>query len=182
LKSHAADDRRQQKNDPGTIDDARGRALEIARDAHGRARDAQDRVREAQERAVELARQRAYEAQERARKAAEAMPPGLLVRLLSSIIGIPLLVGLVFAEGLPPYTALPFTFAVAVCAVMGGYEFFRGARCAAFLPTDALAFVAIGCCNWRLGLHAQPAHEFLPAILALLVIATLVGRDSAPRQ
>jgi len=158
------------------FDDARGRALEIARDAQGRARDAQDRVREAQEWAVELARQRAYEAQERARKATEAMPPGLLVRLLSSVVGIPLLVGLVFAEGLPPYTALPFTFAVAICAVMGGYEFFRGARLRGFQPTDALAFVAIGLLQlaaW--GYTRNLLTNFLPALLALLVIATLIA-------
>jgi hypothetical protein len=55
-----------------------------------------------------------------------------------------LLVALVFAEGLPPFTALPFTFAVAACATLAGWEFFRGARLRGFQPSDGLAFIAIG--------------------------------------
>jgi hypothetical protein len=98
-------------------------AQELAQEAQEKAieaaRDAQEILRDAQEKALELARERANEARERARRAAEAMPPGLLVRLASSVVGIPLLLLVVFAEGTPDYAALPFTGAVAVCALLG---------------------------------------------------------------
>lgn len=139
------------------------------------ARDAQEIWKETQERALELARERAHEAQERARKASEAMPPALLVRLASSIIGIPLLVALVFAEGAPGVAALPFTGAVAVCALIGGLEFFRGLRLRGFRPTDGFAYVAIGLLQlaaWSVSRGHLTA--FLPGILAVLVIATLI--------
>jgi phosphatidate cytidylyltransferase len=156
--------------------EARQRALDLAQNAQDFARDTQEWAREAQERGVELARQRAAEAQERARRAAEAMPPGLLVRLLSAVVGLPLVVALVFAEGVPPYTALPFTFAVAICATLGGYEFFRGARLRGFQPLDALAFPAIGLFQLAAWSFTRDlSTKFLPGLLALLVIATLVS-------
>ncbi len=159
----------------GSLNEARQRAVDLARDAQGRARDAQEWARDAQEWAVELARERAREAQERAKRAAEAMPPGLLVRLLSSLLGLPLLVLLVFAEGVPPYTALPFTFAVAVCATAGGWEYFRALRLRGFQPTEGLAFLAIALLQlaaW--GFTRDLLVAFLPALLALLTIATLI--------
>src|SRR6476620_3327518 len=105
------------------IHKAQEMAHEKAREAQEKAQetlmDAQKMFHEAQERAVQLARERAHEAQERARQAAETMPPGLLVRLLSSIIGIPLLLALVFAQGSEDLPAWPFTVAVAICASVG---------------------------------------------------------------
>ncbi len=150
------------------LNEARQRARDLAREMP-------ERTREAQQRIVEQARERAHEAQEAARRAAEAMPPGLLVRLLSSFVGLPLLLLLVFAEGLPPYTALPFTFAVAICATVGGWEFFRGARLRGFQPTDALAFVAIALLQFAAwGYTRDLLTQFLPALLALLTIVTLI--------
>nr|CAA9279694.1 Phosphatidate cytidylyltransferase [uncultured Armatimonadetes bacterium] len=162
----------QRHNGPSLQDqfnDARQRAVDIASEV-------QERAREAQERAVELARERAREAQERARRAAEQLPPGLLVRLLSSLVGIPLLLLLVFAEGIAPYTALPFTFAVAICACVGGWEYFNAARLRGFQPTDGLAFVAIALLQFAAwGFTRALLTEFLPALLALLTIATLIA-------
>jgi phosphatidate cytidylyltransferase len=152
-----------------SLHEARRLAVDLARET-------QDRAREAQERAAHLARELAREAQERARARAEAMPPGLLVRLFSSLLGLPLLVLLVFAEGIPPYTALPFTFAVAVCATVGGWEYFRASRLRGFQATEPLAYFAIALLQlaaW--GYTRNLLTEFLPALLALLVIATLIA-------
>jgi phosphatidate cytidylyltransferase len=158
-----------------TLNEARQRAVGRAREAQEFAVEVAQAAREAQERAALLARQRAYEAQERARRAAEAMPPGLLVRLLSSLLGIPLLVLLVFAEGPPTLAALTFTFAVAICATVGGWEYFRALRLRGFQPTEGLAFVAIALLQlaaW--GFTRNLMVPFLPALLAVLVIATLI--------
>ena len=154
-----------------SLNEARDRALELAREG---AREAQERVRYA-----------AGEAQERARKAAEAMPPGLLVRFSSALLGLPLLFLLVFAEGKPPYTALPFTFAVAICATVGGWEYFRAIRWRGFQATEAVAFFAIALLQlaaW--GFTRNLLHDFLPALLALLTITALIlevmRRDREP--
>jgi phosphatidate cytidylyltransferase len=154
---------------------ARERATGIARDTQERVRETQERVREAQEKAVELARDRALEAQERARRAAETMPPGLLVRLLSSIVGIPLLLILVFAQGSPKYPALLFTFAVSICAVVGALEYFRGLRLRGFQPNEPLALIAIIMLQFAAwNITRNKVTEFLPALIALLVIGTLI--------
>ncbi|MBC8104514.1 MAG: phosphatidate cytidylyltransferase [Cytophagales bacterium] len=155
--------------------EARQRAGGLARDTQGRMRETQERVREAQERAVDLARARALEAQELARRATETMPPGLLVRLLSSLIGIPLLLLLVFAEGSPRFPALPFTFAVSVCAMVGALEYFRGLRLRGFQPNEALALIAITLLQfaaWNVSRNRVTA--FLPALIAVLVVGTLI--------
>ena len=157
------------------IADARQRASEIARETQERVRETQERVREAQERAVDLARARALASQELGRKAAEAMPPGLLVRLVSSVIGIPLLLFLVFAEGSSQYRALLFTFAVSICAVVGALEYFRGLRLRGFQPNEALALIAIILLQFAAwNISRTKVAGFLPALLALLVIGTLM--------
>ena len=169
---------------------------EIARDMEGRAREAQGKVvevardaqtqlREAQERALDLARARANEAQERARRASEAMPPGLLVRITSSMLGIPLLVFLVFAEGSPQFPAFAFTVAVAICAVVGGWEYFRGLRLRGFRPSEGPAFVAIALLQFAAwSVSRGRLTDFLPVLIAFLVIGTLIHqvlrRDPEP--
>lgn len=162
------------ENEPSheSLSDAAHRAVERARE---RAREAQERWREAQERAVDLARERAHEAQERARRASEAMPPGLLVRLASSVVGLPLLLFLVFVKGAERYPALPFTGAVAACALLGGWEFLRAARLRGFNSTDGLAFFAIALLQlaaW--GFTRDLLRESLPALLALTTITALI--------
>lgn len=176
------------------MNEAGQRAQKMARDAQGniqaswqaglqntqdKMRDAQDRARDAQERALSLARQRAQEAQEAAQRANEAMPPGLLMRLIVSIAGIPILLLFVFAEGLPQYPALPFAGAVAICAVRGGWEFFTGLRLRGFVPSEGAAFVAIALLQlaaW--GVSRGLLTAFLPVLLAVLVIATLIHQIS----
>jgi len=154
---------------------AQEKAKEAQEKAIEAARDAQEILRDAQEKALELARERAHEARERARRATEAMPPGLLVRLGSSVIGIPLLLLLVFAEGAPDYAALPFTGAVAICALLGGYEYFKGLRLRGFRPTEGLAYVAIVLFQFAAWTVSRGRFtSLLPALLALLVIATLI--------
>lgn len=165
-----------------TLGEAAHRAMEQVVE---RAREAHERWREAQERAVDLARERAHEAQERARRASETMPPGLLVRLASSVVGLPLLIALVFAEGMPRYPALPFTGAVAACALVGGWEFLRAARLRGFNSTDGLAFCAIGLLQFAAwGFTRDLLREFLPALMALLTITALINevlrRDREP--
>lgn len=163
---------------PEPLEEARQRATQMAQDA-------QELVREAQERALELGRERVREAHERARRAAETMPPGLVVRIASSLVGIPLLLLLVFAEGPPRYSALPFTGAVAICASVGAWEYFRMLRLRGFRPSESLAFSAIV----LLQLAAWSVSRgyligFLPGLLAILVIATLIHqvmrRDPEP--
>ena len=176
------------------VSDAHARARDLAREAQEnwqaswqagisttqeRMREAQERAREAQERALTLARLRAQEAQDAARRASEAMPPGLLMRVTTSMLGIPLLLLLVFAEGLPEYPALPFVGAVAVCAVMGGWEYFRGLRLRGFRPSEGAAFMAIALLQlaaW--GVSRGLLTGFLPALLAVLVFATLIHQIS----
>lgn len=148
-----------------SLNEARHRAGEAAREAQEKAR-----------RATDAARERAREAQEVAIRAAESMPPGLLVRLLSALLGLPLLVLLVFAQGTAPYTALPFTFAVAICAVVGGWEYFRAVRWRGFHASEALAYVAIALLQFAAwGYTRDIMDQFLPALLALLTIAALIS-------
>jgi phosphatidate cytidylyltransferase len=175
--------------DPGQIGEqiqgAAHRAADLGREAQERAQQIARDAREAQERALALARERAYEARERARERAEAMPPGLLVRLASSVIGIPLLLILVFAEGPPRAAALPFTGAVAICAVVGAYEYFRGLRLRGFSPSEGPAYIAIALLQFAAwSVSRGQVDTFLPALLAILVIATLIHqilrRDPEP--
>lgn len=152
--------------------EAAQRAVDLGREAQERAHQI---TREAQDRALALARERANEARERAREAAQAMPPGLLVRLASSFLGIPLLIILVFAEGPVNAAALPFTVACAICAVIGGFEYFRGVRLRGFQPSEGPAFIAIPLLQfaaWSVSRYQVSA--FLPALIAILVIATLI--------
>ena len=140
---------------------------EITREAQERTKEAQERLRETQE--------RAHEAQELARKVAETMPPGLAVRLLSSLAGIPLLLLLVFAEGPPYLAALPFTFAVAATVTVGVWEFFRALRLHGYQPVEAPAFLAVILLQFAAwSVSRGRLTEFLPALLAVLVIGTLV--------
>lgn len=165
-----------------SFQEARQRATDFGRETQERASQI---FREAQERALELARQRAQEAQDRARRAADAMPPGLLVRLTSSMLGIPLLFVLVFAEGPQRVAALPFTCAVAICALVGGWELFRGLKLRGFRPSEGPAFTAIFLLEFAAwSVSRFQADKLLPALIALLVIGTLIHqvmrRDPEP--
>ena len=158
------------------------RAQEIA---HERAKDAQDLWREAQEHALALARARAHEARERARYAAELMPPGLLVRLVSSIVGIPFCLVVAFAGKTAEWRGVAFAGAITLSALLGGYEFFRGVRLRGFRPTDTLGMIAIAVMQlaaWVISKGQFPS--LMPALFAALVIGTLIHqvlrRDPEP--
>lgn len=150
------------------LDEARDRAKEAADEAR-------ERVRESQERAVQVAREAAHEAQERARAVSEAMPPGLFMRLVSSFIGIPLLLVLVFFEIDPRYPAVLFTMALAVVALLGAGEYFRALRLRHFRPSEAGGFLAVAFLQFAAWSVSQGRlTEFLPLFLAVMVIGTLV--------
>jgi len=174
--SHRFDSAREQARQ--RLDEARERARVAAQEA-------QERVRESQERAVAVAREAASDAQERARAISEAMPPGLWVRLVSSFIGIPLLLVLVFFEVDPSRTGILFTGALALVAMLGAGEFFRALRLRHFRPSSAGGFaavLAIQLTAW--GSSNRQIDDLLPLFLAVMVIGTLihqvVRRESEP--
>jgi phosphatidate cytidylyltransferase len=158
------------------------RAQEIAQE---RAKETQELFREAQEQALELARAHAHEARERMRLAAETMPPGLLVRLLSSFVGIPFSLAVSFADIGSAVRGVPFASAIILSALLGGWEFFRGVRLRGFRPTWILGIIAIGMMQvaaWAISVNLYPS--VLPAVFATLVILTLIyqifRRDPEP--
>lgn len=165
---------------PKPFDDAREQARQRLDETRDRARvaaeEARERVREANDRAVILAREAAHEAQERARQIAETMPPGLLNRLGSSLIAIPLLLALVFIEVSPEYPGVLFTFGLAIVALLGASEYFRALRLRHFRPAEAPGFLAVAVLQfaaWNVSRGKLTA--FLPLILAVVVMATLIG-------
>lgn len=152
--------------------DAQERGRQLAEE---RLKEAQDRIREAQEAAAQLARQRAEEAQELARRASETMPRGMFVRLLSFVFGIPLLPLLVFAYGTGHYAGLPFTFATAVCATIGLFEYFRGLRYRGYAPIDIPAYVAVILLQFAAwNVSRGELINFIPVILAVSTIGTTI--------
>ena len=172
-------------NGKNPLEEIQDRARDAQREAQKQLVDAQERIQEAQERASEMARLRAREAQELGRKVAETMPSGLLVRLISSVVGIPILLLLVFAGGPDGFDAWPFTVGVAICAVSGTYEYFRALRLRGFEPIQWPAYIAVVLLQfaaWKVSRGQLIA--FLPALLAVLVIGTLIfavfGKNKEP--
>ena len=158
------------------------RAQEIA---HERAKEAQDLFRETQEHALASARQRAHDAREAARHAAELMPPGLLVRLVSSFVGIPFSLLVAFAGKSPEWRGVAFAGAITLSALLGGYEFFRNVRLRGFRPTEPLGLIAIvGMQVAAWGVSRGQFPSLMPALFAALVIGTLIHqvmrRDPEP--
>ena len=150
------------------FDDAKKRAMDAAEDAR-------IRVREVQDIALSTAREAARDAQERARVVADAMPAGLAVRLLSSLIGIPLLLGLVFFEVSPRLPGLLFVFALGCVSVLGTREFFRALQMRQFRPTTGLAYIAVFVLQlaaWSVS--RATLQQLLPGLLVVLLIGTLI--------
>jgi phosphatidate cytidylyltransferase len=163
----------------GPLDEARERLRDATRErlqeAQERLAETQELAREAQERAVLQAREAAAAAQERARLLAEAMPPGLLPRLASSFVGIAILLSFVFIEVSPRLPGLLFTFAMSIIALIGAGEYFRGVRLRGFRPSEALAFFAVVVLQFAAwNVSRGQLLAVLPALLAVLAIATLV--------
>ena len=150
-------------------------AQERLKEAQERFKETNDRLIEARTQAIELARQRAAEAQELTRKASEAMPPGLLVRLLSAFLGIPLILGLVFWVAPAPYNALPFAVGIALCAVIGAGEYFRSAHAYGYQPSEGVAYLAIAALQLAAWNYSRQKVElFLPPLMTVFVITTMI--------
>jgi phosphatidate cytidylyltransferase len=145
---------------------------ERLKEAHEQLRETTDRLREAQEQTVKIARERTAAALEIANT---RMPPGLFWRLVSAIFGIPLVLFLVFWEGVPPYTALPFAGGIAICAVIGAGEYFRALRAHGYHPSEWVAFLAIATLQFAAwGVSRDTVTQLLPALFALLVLVTMM--------
>ncbi|MHB1459154.1 MAG: phosphatidate cytidylyltransferase [Armatimonadota bacterium] len=93
----------------------------------------------------------------------------MFLRLLSGIIGIPLLVLLVFTVD-----GIPFTLGIATISVIGLYEFYQGIRKTGANPQEwaglASAFFFLFSAMQRF----QFGRFSVPGVLTLFVIATLV--------
>ncbi|MFM7323069.1 MAG: phosphatidate cytidylyltransferase [Armatimonadota bacterium] len=170
---------------PRNFDEARQRLEEARERARVAAHEAHDRVREAQDRAVGIAREAASEAQERARAVTDAMPPGLVVRLVSSFVGIPLLLVLVFFEVDARLPGILFASALALVALLGAGEYFRALRLRHFRPSSVVGYLAIAILQIAaFGSGQGILSELLPMFLAVMVITTLVHqvvrRESEP--
>lgn len=139
------------------------------------AHEAQERVREAQERAAVIAREAAHEAQERARSISATMPPGLPMRLLSALLGIPLLFGLLFVEVSPQLPGILFTFGLAIVALMGAGEYYRALKHRGFRPTEWVAYVAVAVLQFAAwNVSRGKLLAFLPVMLVVMTVATLI--------
>jgi hypothetical protein len=68
----------------------------------------------------------------------------LTARALSAVVGLPILFFFSFVGGPPEVAGLPFACGVAVCALIGGFEFFRAARKRGYRPSEAM-FVCFFC-------------------------------------
>ena len=130
---------------------------------------------DAQRRAREAYRETAAVVEERRKAVEEAMPPGLLTRVLSSMVGIPLLLVLMFVEVSPTLPGVVFTAGVGVIALLCAGEYFRGLRSRGFRPSDAVAYVGVVILQfaaWRVSRGEVGA--LLPVMLVALTIATLI--------
>ncbi|MGC4045757.1 MAG: phosphatidate cytidylyltransferase [Armatimonas sp.] len=166
---------------PQRLKDLQETARERAKVAQERLKELQERVqpleeaaRDARARASEAAREYSAVFEERRKAAEEAMPPGLLTRVLSSLVGIPLLLALMFVEVNPNLPGVVFTGGVAVIALLCAGEYFRALR-ARFQPNASVAYVAVVILQfaaWNVS-RGQVA-QLLPILLVVLTIATLV--------
>ena len=99
----------------------------------------------------------------------------LLQRLFSTLIGVPLLVFLIFAEATPRYPAIIYVGAGIFFSVIAALEFFLAARRCGFEPNIPLACAAVALLQLY-GWHTAPdgLPLLLTALFALLLIAALM--------
>ena len=148
------------------------------REAQERLRLAQEQIRVAQEHTAATAREAAHEAQELAKAMRDAMPPGLLTRLLSAFVGIPLILALIFVEVWPErFPGLVFTLAVALIALISGSEYFRALKHRGFRPNEQLAYIAVVVLQFAAwNVSRGKLLAFLPVMLVVLIITTLINQ------
>lgn len=150
-------------------------ARERARVAQERLKELEESTREARLRAVETTREYASVFEERRKAAEEAMPPGLITRVASSLVGIPLLLSLMFVEISPKLPGVVFTGGVAIIALLCAGEYFRGLRSRGFRPNAIVAYVAVVILQFAAwGVSRGQVGHLLPILLVVLTIATLV--------
>ncbi|GAB4457543.1 MAG: phosphatidate cytidylyltransferase [Armatimonadaceae bacterium] len=105
----------------------------------------------------------------------ERQPTNLTGRLVSTAVGIPIILFFVFVEGPPGLTLLPMTVGVAGCALIGAWEYFHATRQRGFQPSDRLAFLAIiflQVAVWLSSIGRTPV--FLPVLAGLLALSVVV--------
>lgn len=101
-------------------------------------------------------------------------PTNLMVRLGSAMVGLPLLILLVFAEGPPVIAGLLFTIGIACLAVFALHEFFRALRLRGYEPSERLGYgavILIQLAVWTVS--RGKGGDMIPALLAFFVIFAL---------
>jgi phosphatidate cytidylyltransferase len=150
-------------------------AHERARLAQERARELEEAAREARTRALETTREAAAVLEERRKAVEEAMPPGLVTRIASSLVGIPLLLSLMFVEVTPRLPGVVFTAGVAIIALLCAGEYFRGLRSRGFRPNAVVGYVAVVILQFAAwNVSRGQLGQLLPILLVVLTIATLI--------
>lgn len=103
----------------------------------------------------------------------------MLLRIVSGVIGIPLLVLLVFIK-----QGLPFILGVGLISVIGLNEFYRGVRKTGARPQEWLGLASALLFLFAARQGFKSVGFELPAVLTLLVLASLtvelIRRDRAP--
>jgi len=109
----------------------------------------------------------------------------LTVRLLSAAIGIPIILLFVCWDWHKQSASLPMTCAVAVCALIGAWEYFRAIRLRGYCPSEYLAYAVIILLQfvaWYLTL-AWSLLPLLPLLCCLLgAIALHLGLRDTPHR
>lgn len=101
-------------------------------------------------------------------------PTNFMVRVGSALVGIPLLILLVFAEGPPAIAGLLFTIGIAGFAAFGLYEFFRALRLRGFEPSERLGYIAVILIQLAVWTVSRgKGGDMIPALLAFFVISAL---------
>ncbi len=139
-----------------------------------RAREVEEIAREARVRGVEAAREYAAVLEERRKAVEEAMPPGLITRVASSMVGIPLLLALMFVETSPKLPGIVFTAGVALIALLCTGEYVRSVR-PRFHPNAGVAYIAVVILQFAAwSVSRGQLGQLLPMFLVVLTIATLI--------
>ena len=95
----------------------------------------------------------------------------MLIRIVVGLALAALYISLIFA-----YNGLPFALFIAILSVIGAKEFYNAVRKQGGEPTDALGLLA--CIGFQLSAwtyYGQKFAPFLPALMLVLVIGTLLG-------
>jgi phosphatidate cytidylyltransferase len=103
-------------------------------------------------------------------------------RIVSGVIGIPVLLALVLWPGGDyPYAGWPFAFLVLLLMLAGLREFFEGCRRGGFLPRDAVGYLgAVLLLAAALPALQDSVPDVLPLGLTLFVLVSLIAETLRP--